>query len=262
MRAKTLLHFNFKGGVGKTTLSVMNTYLLGANKSKVLLIDLDPQANATEIMKSTFNKEIEPAVSLYNGLLNLDLSKSVVTLTDNISIIPADWELSLWPGKAEKIKSHDRMLILSELIKRFKEQFDYIIIDVPPTLSIFTNNAILASDYISLVLQTQKQAYTSVLKTAQYMFQLKSDYQASFNVAGVILYLVKKDAKVDKEITQAAIDSFGDAVFSNRIWQQERVKLFSNEGIKNEDHWDKRAIGMYDMVLKEQLKRIGEIENG
>ncbi|MEQ6219731.1 ParA family protein [Levilactobacillus brevis] len=86
--------------------------------------------------------------------------------------------------------------------------FDYIIIDVPPTLSIFTNNAILASDYISLVLQTQKQAYTSVLKTAQYMFQLKSDYRASFNVAGVILYLVKKDAKVDKEITQAAIAQY------------------------------------------------------
>lgn len=260
MRAKTLLHFNFKGGVGKTTLSVINTYLLGA-KNKVLLIDLDPQANATEIMKATFNTEIEPTVSLYNGLLNFDLSNSIVSITNNISIIPADWELSLWPGKIERIKSHDRMLILSELIKSFKEQFDYIIIDVPPTLSIFTNNAILASDYVSLVLQTQKQAYTSVLKTAQYMYQLKNDFNASFNVTGVILYLVKKDAKVDKEITEAANKSFGDAVFSNRIWQQERVKLFSNEGIKNEDHWDKRALNMYRMVLKEQLKRIGEIEN-
>ncbi|MEQ6219491.1 AAA family ATPase [Levilactobacillus brevis] len=65
------------------------------------------------------------------------------------------------------------MLILSELIKSFKEQFDYIIIDVPPTLSIFTNNAILASDYISLVLQTQKQAYTSVLKNCTVYVSIK-----------------------------------------------------------------------------------------
>ncbi|MCE2138623.1 AAA family ATPase, partial [Streptococcus thermophilus] len=77
-------------------------------------------------------------------------------------------------GKVEKIKNHDRMLILKTLIEQFKSQFEYIIIDVPPTLSIFTNNAILASDYVSLVLQTQKQAYTSVLKTAQYMYQLKN----------------------------------------------------------------------------------------
>ncbi|WP_262336334.1 ParA family protein [Lactiplantibacillus plantarum] len=52
------------------------------------------------------------------------------------------------------------------MIEQFKSQFEYIIIDVPPTLSIFTNNAILASDYVSLVLQTQKQAYTSVLKNS------------------------------------------------------------------------------------------------
>ncbi|MBT9656360.1 ParA family protein [Lactiplantibacillus plantarum] len=262
MTCKTLLHFNFKGGVGKTTLSVMDTYLLGELGHKVLLIDLDPQANATEIMRTTYDVKTEPDVDLFNGLLKLDLTHSIIELTDNVSMIPADWSLSLWPGKVEKIKNHDRMLILKTLIEQFKSQFEYIIIDVPPTLSIFTNNAILASDYVSLVLQTQKQAYTSVLKTAQYMYQLKNDYHATFDVSGVILYLVKRDAKVDREITKAATESFGDAVFINRIWQQERVKLFSNAGIKDEDYWDKKAISMYTMVLKEELHRIEEINNG
>ena len=69
MNGKTLLNFNFKGGVGKTTLTVMETYLLGQEGKKVLLIDFDPQGNATEIMKETYKADLKPELSLYEGLL-------------------------------------------------------------------------------------------------------------------------------------------------------------------------------------------------
>ncbi|MHA8111264.1 ParA family protein [Lactobacillaceae bacterium Melli_B4] len=259
--AKVLLHFNFKGGVGKTTMTVLDTYLLNRMGKKVLLIDMDPQSNATEVINETFKNKNKPKTSFYDGLMKFDLKNSIVKITDHLDMIPSDWELSSWPGKVEKYNRHDRALILKNLIEPFRDNYDYILFDVPPTLSTFTNNAILASDYIALVLQTQRQAYTSILKTAKYMYQLREDYKANYEVLGVILYLVKNNAKTDKEISTSAKDSFGDAVFNNYIYQQERIKVFGDEGIHDQDYWDKRALDMYQQILDEELQRIGDAEN-
>ncbi|MBC6389215.1 ParA family protein [Lactobacillus kunkeei] len=255
---KTLLHFNFKGGVGKTTVSVMDTFLLDRMGKKTLLIDLDPQANATEIISTTFNKQIEPVVSLYQGLLNGDISNSIVKVTDNLDVAPAEWSLSLFPSQVEKVSAFNRNLILRQILEPIKDKYDYIILDVPPTLSVFTNNAMLASDYVFLVLQTQRQAYTSILKTAKYMYQLREDYKAKFELAGVLLYLVKRSAKTDTEISKSAKQEFGDIVMTNPVWQQERVKVFGDEGIKDTGYWDKKALNMYNLTLHEELHRIGD----
>ncbi|WP_255552604.1 ParA family protein [Lactobacillus sp. Sy-1] len=259
--AKVLLHFNFKGGVGKTTMTVLDTYLLNRMGKKVLLIDMDPQANATEIINTTFKNKERPKTSFYDGLMKFDLSDSIVNITDNLDLIPSDWALSSWPGKVEKYNRHDRALILKNLIEPFRSKYDFILFDVPPTLSTFTNNAILASDDITLVLQTQRQAYTSILKTAKYMYQLREDYDAKYNVLGVVLYLVKNNAKTDNEISNSAKESFGDAVFKNYVYQQERIKVFGDEGIRDNDYWDKRALKMYQATLDEELDRIGAIDN-
>ncbi|QHB53559.1 AAA family ATPase (plasmid) [Lentilactobacillus hilgardii] len=260
MNGKTLLNFNFKGGVGKTTLTVMETYLLGQENKKVLLIDFDPQGNATEIMRETYHIILKPKLSLYEGLLRGDLSKSIVSVTDKIDMIPTDWTLSLWIGAVEKVSQTERNILLSRMLLKLKTNYDYIFIDVPPTINVFTNNAIMASDFISIVLQTQKQSYTSSLKTATHLGELREQYDGDFQLVGVILYLMKPRAKVDAEITARAKDFFGEGVFSNSIRTQERVKTFTNEGIRDKDRWDKRAIQMYQMVLNEQLLRIQQLE--
>ncbi|KAA8788051.1 ParA family protein [Lactobacillus crispatus] len=260
MNGKTLLNFNFKGGVGKTTLTVMETYLLGQEGKKVLLIDFDPQGNATEIMKETYKADLKPELSLYEGLLGGNLSKSIVSVTNQIDMIPTDWTLSLWIGAVEKVSRVKRNILLPQMLSKLKQNYDYIFIDVPPTINVFTNNAIMASDFISIVLQTQKQSYTSSLKTAAHLGELREQYNGSFQLVGVILYLMKPRAKVDTEISAQAKDFFGEGVFSNSIRTQERVKTFANEGIRNKDHWDKRAIQMYQMVLNEQLLRIQQLE--
>jgi len=77
------------------TLTVMETYLLGQEGKKVLLIDFDPQGNATEIMKETYKADLKQELSLYEGLLEGNLSKSIVSVTNQIDMIPTDWTLSL-----------------------------------------------------------------------------------------------------------------------------------------------------------------------
>ncbi|XIF19949.1 MAG: ParA family protein [Acetilactobacillus jinshanensis] len=255
---KTLLHSAFKGGCGKTAITVITAYLLRHMGKRVLLIDLDPQANSSEIMSYTYHSHQKPVVSLYHGLLHFDLSHSIVHLDSKMDVIPSDWSLSVWPEKIEKYNMHDRNLILKHVLAPLKPKYDYILIDVPPTLSAFTNNALLASDYVSLVLQTQRQSYTSVLKTAQYMYQLKQSYpkEANYQLLGVILYLVKKHAKTDREISNEAKKSFGNAVYKHPIWQQERIKVFGDQGIHNEDYWDRRAFKMYKGTVNEELNRM------
>lgn len=253
-----MLHFNFKGGVGKTTVSVMDTYLLDKINKKVLLVDLDPQANASEILNTTYKNDKSPDTPLSKGILNGNIDDSIISLTENLDLAPADWSLSLFPNKVEKIDSYNRNLIIKGILEKIKDRYDYIILDVPPTLSVFTNNAILASDYVFLVLQTQRQAYTSILKTAKYMYQLRNDYKAKFSLAGVLLYLVKNNAKTDTLISNSAKEEFGDIVLVNPIWQQERVKVFGDEGINDKGYWDKKALEMYKITLYEELDRMGD----
>jgi len=179
MNGKTLLNFNFKGGVGKTTLTVMETY----------------------------KADLKPELSLYEGLLGGNLSKSIVSVTNQIDMIPTDWTLSLWIGAVEKVSRVKRNILLPQMLSKLKQNYDYIFIDVPPTINVFTNNAIMASDFISIVLQTQKQSYTSSLKTATHLGELREQYNGSFQLVGVILYLMKPRAKVDTFLAKGSFQT-------------------------------------------------------
>lgn len=262
--ATTLLFYNFKGGVGKTTISVIAADHLSRNHKKTLLMDLDAQASATQIMEASYGK-IEIRKPLRESLNDNTLKDSIVHLDDCLDILPSDWSMSLWNQDAQKVPQHDRNLILKKDLTHIKRNYDYIILDVPPTLSTLVNNAVLASDYVTLVLQTQRSSYESVLNTIQYLSQLQKEYtgQTNFDLAGIILYLVSRRGKTDLEIVQQARELFGDSVFSNQIFRRERVKMWANQGIthKERDVHDRQTHEMYSLVLHELLYRIGEIDN-
>ena len=255
----TLLFYNFKGGVGKTTISVLAADYFSRSGKKVLLIDLDAQASATLFFKNSYG-DITPKRSLFNSLQKESLQPSICHLDKNLDLIPGDWDMSLWNQSLEKLPQHDRNLVLKEFISPLKEKYDFIILDVPPTLSTLVNNAVLASDYIVLVLQTQSSSYEGVLRTAQYLSQLRNDYDANFKLLGIVLYLVTKRANSDTSIADEARKTFGEAIFANSIYHRERVKRWANEGLthKQNDVHDSRTHEMYTLFFKELLYRIGD----
>ncbi|WNW17341.1 ParA family protein [Lactiplantibacillus plantarum] len=247
---------NFKGGVGKTTTSCLFSYLLAETKRKVLLVDFDPQGNASEIMKKTYPKIISsPKNEFMNGLKLFDLSQSVTKFTDYFDMLVSDWSLSAFPDMLEEYRKDDRKYLLDKLLSNIKNDYDFVLIDIPPTLSNFVNNAVLASDYIIGVLQTQEQAYSSTLKFISYLQDL-TEYESHFDLLGIIQYLVKIDGRVDQEIIKDASESLGPALFHENIYQRERVKRFGRSGIKNNDLWDKRVLHMYKVILDEALTRM------
>ena len=255
----TLLFYNFKGGVGKTTISVLAADHLSRASKKVLLIDLDAQASATLFLKNSYG-EIIPKRSLFNSLQKESLNPSICHIDTNLDVIPGDWDMSLWNQYLEKLPQRDRNLVLKDFIKPLEEDYDFIILDIPPTLSTLVNNAVLASDYIVLVLQTQSSSYEGVLRTAKYLSQLRADYDANFKLLGIVLYLVSKRANSDTSIADEARKTFGDAIFANSIYHRERVKRWANEGLthKKNDVHDSRTHEMYTLFFKELLYRIGE----
>ncbi|MDF7683781.1 ParA family protein [Lactobacillus sp. ESL0679] len=256
----TLLFYNFKGGVGKTSLAAILSYQLAEKNKKVLAVDLDAQANLTDILSKTYG-EVNPKISLFDSLNNGNLSDSICHLNSNLDILPADWSMSLWNQSVEHLDKKKRNFILSVLLTPLKDKYDFIILDVPPTLSTLVNNAVLAADAISIVLQTQQSAFTGALKTASYLQQLREDYNADFKMLGIILYLMKKTGAIDNNIAKLAKEEFKNGVYANEISTRERVKRWSNNGITNnkKDIHDQATQRMYELVLNETLYRMQKL---
>ena len=121
----TLLFYNFKGGVGKTTISVLAADYFSRSGKKVLLIDLDAQASATLFFKNSYG-DITPKRSLFNSLQKESLQPSICHLDKNLDLIPGDWDMSLWNQSLEKLPQHDRNLVLKEFISPLKEKYDFL----------------------------------------------------------------------------------------------------------------------------------------
>ena len=255
--SKVVTFANFKGGVGKTTANVMFSYIMSRLNKKVLVIDLDPQHNATEILFKTYNIETKEYSSVFEGITSRDLSKVIYAIDKNLHIIPSDIDLV---GFAQHLYSVTRdkskqPFLLDYLLSDIKDEYDYIFIDVPPTISEITNNAVCASDYVLLILQTQEQSLGASFQFIDYLRGMQA-YNPDIDLLGVVAYLVDSRGSVDNEVIAEAKEMFGDILFDNKIMNRQRIKRFGKYGITDYDIHDKNAIDMFAKVVQEFTERI------
>ncbi|MCL0319194.1 ParA family protein [Apilactobacillus xinyiensis] len=260
---------NFKGGVGKTSNATLVGYELSKMNKKVLIADLDPQGNATNILLNT-KANIDGKVShVDNSLMvsieNEDLSQSLVNIKDNLDLLASAPDFSLFPRYMEKYTDYnERVRAFNELLVKIKGNYDYVIIDTPPTISLITDSALYASDYCLVIMQTHEHSFEGAKAYIEYIqTQVIDTYKAPrLDVIGILAVLMQASAPVDEVAMQAAFDEFGDSnIFSTKIHYMQRIKRFGLTGITSDTMFDRRVFAIYDKVVKELIERIGVMEN-
>ncbi|EAE1273814.1 ParA family protein [Listeria seeligeri] len=252
---------NFKGGVGKTKVGTMLAYESALHKNrKTLLIDLDPQGNATSILAKTGNiDKIETSIT--SGFKNGNLENEIVHVVENLDLIPSNTSfrnlskilLGLFPNDESK-----QIFYLNELIQPLKKIYDSIYIDVPPTISDYSDNAMLAADYCIIVLQTQELSLDGAQTYIAYMQYLADTYNSELDVLGLIPMMLRKGGRVDQKVLDQAKDMYGSNVLNTIVKYQERLKVYDVEGISVNynvngkiDMWDTKAHQVFIDVLEE-----------
>lgn len=267
MTAKVITFSNFKGGTGKTTNSTMTGISLAQKGYKTLLIDLDPQGNATNLyLKTKENVDGEVVTferTLMSAIQNKNLEDAIIPILDNLYVLPSSADFALYPRYMEKIYDNyeKRVHYLSELIESWKDNYDYILIDVPPTISLITDSALYMTDYAIIVLQTHERSLQGAQAFIKYMQeQLINEFNApTLDFLGVLPVLLKNGAPVDKSTLTKATEIFGNEyMFKTTIKNMERLKRYDITGVTFNDRFDKRVADVYNDVTKEILNRIGE----
>lgn len=255
---------NFKGGSGKTSNSTMIAYELADMGYKILLVDQDPQANATSLYLKTkhlmdgvivnFKKTLMAAIS--DG----DLSPIVTTIKPNLDLLPSFSDFAVYPNFLEKKFPDDykkRVSYLSTLLDEIKEDYDYVFIDVPPTIGIITDSALYASDGVIIVLQTHERSLQGCDIFLNYLTSIVDEYDTNLGVVGILPVLLKNNSLIDAAILDRAKVQFGeDMFFENIVKNMERLKRFDIEGITYEDMHDRRVHGIYKKISKEFIERM------
>ena len=292
-----ILYGNMKGGVGKTTNSVMTAYQLAKLGYKTLVCDLDPQANATQLLRRTYGlqhgTDLQIDKTMMVALTEENIKSAIVNIMDNLYLLPSSEDFKNYPDflemkfmlDKEKIEAGNSNTLQSEISKvkeqriayfakqlaKVRDEYDFIIIDVPPTLSIFTDSAIYATDYIIIVLQTQQRSLDGAETFFEYLQQMYNDYaNIDFDILGVLAVLLKNNVGLDSQILKDAEADFGkDMLFNQIIRHMERLKRYDRTGIAEKDltkydMHDTRLHYIYNTLTQEIVSRLkdkgGEIK--
>lgn len=200
---------NHKGGVGKTTTSIgLGAGLVELNK-RVLLIDLDPQANLTLSLGVSRQK-----TTIYEALKG-EADLVPVLVREGLWVIPATLDLS--SAEMELINEAGREYILREAIERVSPDFDYILIDCPPSLGLLTLNALTSSHHVLIPLQTEFLALQGLTKIKQIVDKVRFRLNKQLNIVGVIATMYDARKVLNRDVVDTIKKYFGDKVFKTMI---------------------------------------------
>ncbi|CAI2565168.1 Sporulation initiation inhibitor protein Soj [Apilactobacillus kunkeei] len=247
---------NQKGGVGKTTTSVNLGADLATMGKKVLLIDADAQGNATSgvgIQKYDIQKDI------YDILVNEEpISEAIIpSKHEGLDIVPATIQLS--GADIELTPQMARETRLLNALKSVSDQYDYVLVDCPPSLGLITVNAFTASDSILIPVQTEYYALEGLSQLLNTVQLVKKHFNPDLDVEGVLLTMYDSRTKLGQQVNDEVRKYFGDKVYDTIITRNVRLSEAPSYGLPIIDY-DPNSKGseLYMQFAKEVLAAHGE----
>ena len=238
MSAKVICVTNQKGGVGKTTTAVNLCYYLAKDKFKTLLIDFDPQGNATSglgidkaALKSTMTEVL---------LGTADLASTIVsTKYKRYDLAPTTPELA--NAEVEITSAQKKFTRLRDAVRTVVDKYDYIIIDLPPSLSLLTVNGMIASNYVLLPVQTEFYALEGVAQLLESMKLVMKQANPNLKLLGVLATMYDKRTSLSAQVYNEIKKYFKQLAFKTTIPRNVRVAEAPSHGV---------PVGAYDKFSK------------
>ena len=253
---KVIAVANQKGGVGKTTTSVNLSSALAKRGKKVLLIDTDPQGNATSGLG--ISKEIENSV--YDVIVGDVEMEKIIEKTNikNLSVCPST--ISLAGAEVELVSMMSREQRLKEKLDVVKDKFDYVIIDCPPSLGLITLNTFTAADSVLIPIQCEFYALEGLGQLMNTVNLVKKHLNKDLKVEGALLTMYDSRTNLSNQVVKEVSKYFGDNVYKTVIPRNVKLSEAPSYGMSITEY-DARSKGAkaYDKLAKEFLK-INEAE--
>lgn len=246
---------NQKGGVGKTTTCVnMAAYVAAAGK-RVLLVDMDPQGNATTGLgfeKSSIKK------SVYNVLINDESAdkNTLKTEVENLDLLPSN--IALAGAEVELVLKKDREHVFKRALDKISDLYDYVFIDCPPSLGLITVNALVAANAVIIPIQCEFYAMEGLTQLLHTIQLVKKHFNSSLQIAGVVLTMYDSRALVSRQIAEDIRGFFKNKLFEIVIPRNIRLSEAPSHGKPIILH-DPKCNGAraYKALAEEFLKREG-----